>query len=649
VIIRDKLPVGDYRCPDVICVAGAMVPGSPGGPAKAGAALKRPELTMEHPDLEHLKPFEQLAFVHQDSTGRLLQGVEVAVEVGLAGVSLTMAANQGRSFQNKLVVWPWNQILETRAEPGMDGLMDLLHLTLHDLGGSLQLELDDCRPLLDAVGRRWAEPPHDPTGATSVEALAKIVQKASASGAPTTSHGCFVYHATGATLGMIDGEAACTIADQGFECACIEGGGGAPAGCARVASWAWPTLRGIASETHEEMMDLVTLSLAPHRARLVLEVDGEVGLLAAAIKDWMFAIGAVDEAHEQLLKREAEKAAEEDASRVAKAALIASQKGAGRARSAVLEDLEEEEKAHDTPAEEVEKGAGTVELNNMVALVNAKWKGFKHNDAIETAHSCSFTEFALAKVSKDKHGRADILEFTERNIIRIYPGGNRVDSSNYDPQPAWNMGCQFVALNNQHDSRPMWLNAGFFRANGGCGFVRKPAFMVQPELRPNFDAFEKAPYSSAPGEPDGVMLTLHVRIISGHYIPKPDGISKELVDPFVALEMSGVGCDCNDSYKTSTKDDNGYNPAWDFATSFPLQVPELATLMIVVREADLLTSSFMGQYALPVSCIREGYRHVPVLSADGIDKVGSSDVQAAYIFCHFRFERHHDSKTGRRL
>ena len=104
-----------------------------------------------------------------------------------------------------------------------------------------------------------------------------------------------------------------------------------------------------------------------------------------------------------------------------------------------------------------------------VSMERNEYCCFKHNDAIETAHSCSFTEFALAKVSKDKHGRADILEFTERNIIRIYPGGNRVDSSNYDPQPAWNMGCQLAALNAQGGARPMWLNGGFFRANGGCG------------------------------------------------------------------------------------------------------------------------------------------------------------------------------------
>jgi hypothetical protein len=37
-------------------------------------------------------------------------------------------------------------------------------------------------------------------------------------------------------------------------------------------------------------------------------------------------------------------------------------------------------------------------------------------------------------------------EFTDHNkafLTRIFPKGNRVDSSNYNPQIFWNCGCQF--------------------------------------------------------------------------------------------------------------------------------------------------------------------------------------------------------------
>ena len=43
----------------------------------------------------------------------------------------------------------------------------------------------------------------------------------------------------------------------------------------------------------------------------------------------------------------------------------------------------------------------------------------------------------------------EILACTERQFVRTYPGGSRIDSSNYDPIPLWNHGIQMVALNVQ--------------------------------------------------------------------------------------------------------------------------------------------------------------------------------------------------------
>jgi len=39
--------------------------------------------------------------------------------------------------------------------------------------------------------------------------------------------------------------------------------------------------------------------------------------------------------------------------------------------------------------------------------------------------------------------------FTQRNLVRIYPKGTRVDSSNYDPHVGWTHGAQMVAFNMQ--------------------------------------------------------------------------------------------------------------------------------------------------------------------------------------------------------
>ena len=42
-----------------------------------------------------------------------------------------------------------------------------------------------------------------------------------------------------------------------------------------------------------------------------------------------------------------------------------------------------------------------------------------------------------------------MLACSERQFVRTYPAGTRIDSSNYDPIPLWNHGIQMVALNVQ--------------------------------------------------------------------------------------------------------------------------------------------------------------------------------------------------------
>jgi hypothetical protein len=71
----------------------------------------------------------------------------------------------------------------------------------------------------------------------------------------------------------------------------------------------------------------------------------------------------------------------------------------------------------------------------------------------------------------------DMLACTERQLVRTYPKGTRVESTNYNPLPMWRCGIQMVALNYQYPDVCMYLNQGFFRLNGGCGYVLKPAVM----------------------------------------------------------------------------------------------------------------------------------------------------------------------------
>ena len=52
----------------------------------------------------------------------------------------------------------------------------------------------------------------------------------------------------------------------------------------------------------------------------------------------------------------------------------------------------------------------------------------------------SFAEKKAMKLSKEE--AASFIKYNQRQFSRIYPAGSRVDSSNYDPVPLWNIGSQ---------------------------------------------------------------------------------------------------------------------------------------------------------------------------------------------------------------
>lgn len=52
----------------------------------------------------------------------------------------------------------------------------------------------------------------------------------------------------------------------------------------------------------------------------------------------------------------------------------------------------------------------------------------------------------------------EVLRYTRRHLMRVYPAGWRVDSSNYNPMIAWARGASLAALNWQSWGKPLWLN-----------------------------------------------------------------------------------------------------------------------------------------------------------------------------------------------
>ncbi|XP_045054126.1 1-phosphatidylinositol 4,5-bisphosphate phosphodiesterase delta-4 [Desmodus rotundus] len=213
-------------------------------------------------------------------------------------------------------------------------------------------------------------------------------------------------------------------------------------------------------------------------------------------------------------------------------------------------------------------------------------------------------------------------EFVQHNIwqlSRVYPSGLRTDSSNYNPQEFWNAGCQMVAMNVQTAGLEMDIYDGFFRQNGGCGYVLKPDF-----LRDTLSSFHpERPISPFKAQ------TLLIQVISGQQLPKEDKTKEgSIVDPLVRVEIFGIRPDTT-RQETSHVENNGFNPYWGQTLCFRVLVPELALLRFVVMDYNWKSrNDFVGQYTLPWTCVQQGYRHIHLLSKDG------TSLHPASIFVH---------------
>ncbi|KAL7857109.1 hypothetical protein SRHO_G00160080 [Serrasalmus rhombeus] len=262
------------------------------------------------------------------------------------------------------------------------------------------------------------------------------------------------------------------------------------------------------------------------------------------------------------------------------------------------------------------------ELSDLVVYTRSvPFKGFDQAAKKLPNEMSSFSESEALKHIKNS-GKF-FVRHNSRQLSRIYPSGQRLQSSNYNPQDMWNAGCQIVALNFQTDGEQMDLNRGRFLPNGHCGYVLKPSFLCQLDSE-----FNPENTGGGPGH-NPTLLT--IKVISAQQLPKPDTEKlNSIVDPMVWVETHGAPID-NNKKKTHRIDNNGFNPRWDCTFKFLLHVPELVLIRFVVEDHDYTArNEFLGQFTLPFTSIRTGYRHVRLLKADG------SSLSPASLFIHVK-------------
>uniref|UniRef100_A0A803LXE0 Phosphoinositide phospholipase C n=1 Tax=Chenopodium quinoa TaxID=63459 RepID=A0A803LXE0_CHEQI len=263
--------------------------------------------------------------------------------------------------------------------------------------------------------------------------------------------------------------------------------------------------------------------------------------------------------------------------------------------------------------EECEEDTAVPEYMHLIAIHAVKLKhgdddGLKKllNEHTQRVARLSMSEEKL--INAVKTYASDIVKFTQRNLLRIYPKGTRFFSSNYDPFIGWTHGAQMVAFNMQGYGKYLWIMQGMFRANGNCGYVRKPDFLLSDEpFNPNI--IERP-----------LKMILKIKLYMGygwhlefrrtHFDPfsPPDFFTK--------VAICGVPADIKKD-KTRPIEDQ-WVPMWNKEFEFPLTAPELALLRIEVREHDLDgRHAFGGQTCLPVLELQSGIRAVPLFGKKG--------------------------------
>ena len=169
----------------------------------------------------------------------------------------------------------------------------------------------------------------------------------------------------------------------------------------------------------------------------------------------------------------------------------------------------------------------------------------------------------------------------------------------------------------------MQINEGKFSQNGRCGYVLKPSFMLKEDFNP-LDT------NSSTGEEPFVLL---IRVIAARHLTKS---KRGIVSPYVEIELINSHLDTvniKQTTKTVSKlliidelftyhlknktivsaADNGFNPVWDEPFEFYVPRPSLSFLRFAVYEVDMFSdANLIAQATYPVSCIRRGYRSVPL-------------------------------------
>ncbi|KAK4169289.1 PLC-like phosphodiesterase [Cladorrhinum sp. PSN259] len=288
------------------------------------------------------------------------------------------------------------------------------------------------------------------------------------------------------------------------------------------------------------------------------------------------------------------------------------------------------------------------------------FKSLTQPEATMPTHIFSLSENSVAEVHQ-KSAR-ELFEHNRCFLMRAYPSGLRIRSSNLDPAVFWRKGVQVVALNWQNWDEGMMLNEGMFAGTGG--YVLKPegyrpskqlpctstaAAPTNPVVLATSSTPALTSTTSSGPEPQAVAVThytmdLTIQIIAAQNLPLPPGDTRSSsFRPYVKVEIHveepgerhgtdavpADGKEKEGEYKAKTKSvKGGCDPDWKGEGNelrfekIPGVVPELSFVRFLIKDDEIGKDSLAGWACVRVDRLREGYRFLHVCDARGVETEG---------------------------
>lgn len=158
------------------------------------------------------------------------------------------------------------------------------------------------------------------------------------------------------------------------------------------------------------------------------------------------------------------------------------------------------------------------------------FKDLSSSEASVPCHVFSLSEKKFMDVH-ESHGPS-LFSHNRNYLMRAFPAGTRVTSSNLDPAVFWRKGVQIVALNWQKFDAGMMLNEGMFAGSGG--WILKPR-----EYRGQRQGQQASVSDESQGDAIAhKTLSLSVDILAAQDLPLPIGDDKpQGFQPYVKCEL----------------------------------------------------------------------------------------------------------------